>query len=279
MLLDVSAIILNYRDAAMTKRCVDAFESSAREIGVDAEVVIVDNSGPETGGELRSLASPRRTVLVNETNRGFAAANNQGVLASKGRILIPLNNDAFMTPDCLSRGISSIESMPNVGIWAPALKYEGGAAQQSVGPAPSLWSHFKEYLLPGRFAAQDGSRAALPEPIDVPTVSGAVMFMPRTVYEEIKGFDEAFFFTVEDVDLCTRMRSAGYRVVYDPRASMVHLGGSSQPWKWIRDPHLHKARILYFRKHGGIVAATIASMVTGIGLALRALIQWIRRDR
>ncbi len=267
----ISAVILNFQDPSMTLESILAFELAADMVGIQIETIIIDNSGPETGKEVGAWADRRRTVVVNEENRGFAAANNQGFRIARGRYILVLNNDAFATVESIRIGLDYLESWDAAGIWAPGLVFKDGRPQNSTGDIPNLWSHFKEYLLPARFSIH------LPEatesgPRFVGTVTGAFMLIRKAALDRAGGFDEDFFFTVEDIDLCVRMKEAGYSIVYDPRALVVHLGGGSQTWKWLHDPQLHKARILFLRKRRGFLVAAFAQVMTSVGLGLRSLL-------
>ena len=263
----ISAVILNYRNTAMTLRCVEAFEAAAREADIVVETIIVDNSAKESGETLRSAVGTGRILIANEENRGFAAANNQGFAQASAPYVLAVNNDAFATAESLRRGLEYLEANPKAAFWAPRLVFGDGRHQHSIGSVPTLKSLLVEYLLPARFSM--GREVAAPEPCEVGTVTGAFILMRREILESLGGFDESYFFTMEDVDLCARVRDAGYHVVYDPVSSVVHLGGGSQHWKWLYDPHLHRSRILFFRKRQGPVAALLASIIIGTGLFIR----------
>lgn len=263
----ISAVILNYLDPTMTLRCVESFEAAAREADIPFETIVVDNSAKESGEALRQLGGGMCILIANDENRGFAAANNQGFARAHAPYVLAINNDAFATAESLRRGLDYLEGHPEAGIWAPRLAFGDGRHQPSTGSIPTLGSLFAEYLLPARFSTRREPTDA--EPLEVGTVTGAFMLIRRDILERLGGFDESYFFTMEDVDLCARMRDAGYLVVYDPGPSVVHLGGGSQHWKWLSDPHLHRARVLFFRKRRGLFAAALASIITGSGLFVR----------
>ncbi|MFZ4615375.1 MAG: glycosyltransferase family 2 protein [Rectinemataceae bacterium] len=266
---EISAVILNYKDPDLTGQCVQVLSAAFLEARVLGEIIIVDNSGPETGAELARNLGHCCEIILNGSNRGFSAACNQGIAAARAPYVLAINNDAFATAECLSAGIAYLSGNPDTGIWAPGLVFGNGQFQPSTGRTPTLATHFAEYLLPARFSARPDPSQEICR--DVDTVTGAFMLFRKEAFDRVRGFDEDFFFTVEDIDLCVRMHECGFRVVYDPGIRVVHLGGSSQSWKWNHDPHLHKSRILYFSKRHGPLTGSLARIIVEAGLGLRKL--------
>lgn len=268
----VSAVVLNYRNVDLTMRCLRSLWDAADQSRVDVEVIVVDNSGPDTGDMLRKMVDGRARLIINEVNVGFSAGNNQGIRESRGEYVLLINNDAFVTEPCLSLGVEYLGRNPEVGIWAPALVNEHGEVQSSYGtrPAISFRDLFSEYLgLPRRPATpppMDGSA-----PRSVQSVIGAFILMRRSDLSELGLLDERFFFQCEDTDLCKRVTDSGRKIVYDDRSKVVHLWGTSQPWQWLHHPYLHKARLQLFRKHYGVLGWLLAWSVVRLGVVLRGI--------
>lgn len=272
----LSVVILNYKDVGLTQRCVQALLEAGNQAQLLLDVIVVDNSGPETGEALESLFDdPQVRVVINERNLGFAAANNQGLLLSRGDFLLLLNNDAFVTARALRAGMTCLNSHPDVAIWAPQLVGEDGRPQVSVAALPTLGQLVGEYWFLGliwrkiRSRIQQGSVREKKSPQTVESVVGAFFLMPRSVLSRVGLLDTDFFFTVEDVDYCFRVRQQGLRIVYDPSCQIVHIGGASQDHgRWSRDPYLHDHRLKYFRKHKQDIFPA-AALVIKTGLWLR----------
>ena len=266
----VSAVIVNYKNAELTTASVKSFQNSANELGIDFEVTVVDNSASETAWELKERLGNSINLLTPEKNLGFSKANNLGVQKTHGEFLFLVNNDAFVTSRMVERAIEVLETDFNVGLYAPSLVYEDGRHQRSTGTFPNLMTIFAEYLLPYRIAQKwtgvDENLSSY-----VPTVSGACMVLRKDFFLQLGGFDEEFFFTSEDVDLCRRINDCGKKVFYDRDTSVIHFSGKSQSWNWIRDPYLHRGRILYIRKYYGLFSSILVKGIIGLGLALRRL--------
>lgn len=273
----LSVVILNYKNVDLTGRCVQALLRAGQQAQLPLDIIVVDNSGPETGEALVALLDdPQVRVVVNERNLGFAAANNQGLLLSRGEFLLLLNNDAFVTAEVLRAGLAYLQTHPDVAIWAPQLVGEDGRPQVSVAPLPTLGQLAGEYWFFGliwrklRSRLQPNAVAEAGSPRKVPSVVGAFFLMPRSVLGTVGLLDTDFFFTVEDVDYCYRVRQQGLGIVYDPSHQIIHIGGASQDHgRWSRDPYLHKHRLKYFEKHHRRVFP-VAAMIIKTGL-------WVRR--
>jgi len=264
----LSVIILNYKNAGLTSKCVDYVIGSAKKADIGTQILIVDNSAKETADELKKLLPRDVYIIENLENQGFSKANNQGILASKGKYVLLLNNDAFINPECLINGINYVKDNKNCGIWAPKLVGEDGSFQVSFAHLPSIKGLIEEYIL----LKNNSSYPDLnewKEPHNVGNVVGAFMLIKKEVIDKVGLLDEDYFFTVEDVDYCKRVHEAGFSVMYDPQSKIIHLGGASQDDKWINDPYVHKSRVLYFRKNHGIFKAFLSKIIIFMGLNIR----------
>lgn len=254
----------------MTFKCVDHLIMASEEAKIPTQIIVVDNSANETSKMLKKILPDKVEIIENSVNFGFAKANNQGIIQSKGKYVLLLNNDAFVTPECLKEGLNYFDNHNNVGIWAPKLIGEDDAFQVSCARLPSIKGLFGEYILFRNFDWYDDV-LEWREPRNVGSVVGAFMLAETNLVKKIGLLDEDFFFTVEDVDYCNRVHKAGLKVIYDPRYTVIHIGSASQDDKWVDDPNLHKYRVLYFRKNQGKLNAFLASIIIKLGLKIRKI--------
>lgn len=201
-------------------------------------------------------------------NNGFAKANNQGILASKGEYILLLNNDAFINPECVINGINYVKNNKNCGIWAPKLVGEDGSFQISCACLPSIRGLIWEYILLKNYDCYPEIEH-WNEPHNVGNVVGAFLLMRKEIIDKVGLLDEDYYFNVEDVDYCKKVHEAGFSVIYDPTYSIIHIGGLSQDYSWVKDPHLHKNRVIYFRKNHGIFKAFLSKIIIFMGLNIR----------
>lgn len=264
---DLSVIILNYKNPILTLKCVETLIQSSNKVSLDLEVIVVDNSASETALTLKELIPPEVKLIENLENLGFSKANNQGIVKSKGKYILLLNNDAFVNPETLQKGIEYLENNKETGIWASKLIGEDGMFQVSCAKLPSLTGLVGEYVLHKNYDWYP-DLIYWNKPHHVGNVIGAFMLIPSKVIEKVGLLDEDYFFTVEDVDYCKKVQKAGFSVVYDPRCDIVHISGASQENEWVNDPYMHKNRVLYFRKNHGILVGFLAYLIIGLGIKL-----------
>ena len=272
-MLSLSSIILNYKNPELTVKSVNYLERSSEKLGINTQIIVVDNSASETAETLNNLLDNDVTMIENIENMGFSRANNQGIKLSKGEYILLLNNDAFINPETLINGIKYLENHSECGVWSPKLVGEDGEFQVSCAKLPSIKGLIGEYI---RFKNFDWypELENWSEPTDVGNVIGACMIFRRSLVDEIGMLDEDYFFNVEDVDFCKRIHEAGYTVIYDPRYSIIHIGGASQPGKWVNDPYIHKNRVIYFKKNHGILKGALAQIIIWTGLKMRKFMMW-----
>jgi GT2 family glycosyltransferase len=200
------------------------------------EIIIVDNGSTDGTGEAVSVGFPHVILLRNETNRGFAAAVNQAWRRAGGEIILLLNSDTRVLPGKMTRILGFMQDNPNVGAAGPALVYEDMSPQRSFASIPSLTQEIVprfllEFVSPARHGGKTWG-SVHPEPVD--SLIGAALVMRRSVLEAVGGFDERFFFFLEETDFCKRVRQHGWQVIFFPSARIVHYQGKTVGANWVK---------------------------------------------
>ncbi len=223
-MLDYSIVIPVFNKAAFTKRCLETLPPTLANAG-DGEVIVVDNASTDETPEVLA-AFPWIRVVRNETNLGFAGANNQGARLAQGRFLVLLNNDTQAHPGWLARLLKTAAE-PGVGAVGARLLFPNETVQHAgVAISPVFLSRLNfvalhvDYKLPANDPRVVVTR-------DMAAVTGACLVTPRDLYLGLGGLDEAFWNGYEDVDYCLKVRAEGLRVVYDGRASLYHFESQS----------------------------------------------------
>ncbi len=202
------------------------------------EVVLVDNgSTPEEAAVVDAAAArdPRLQVLRGHGNVGFARGANLGAYAAHGRVLVFLNPDAFLEPDCIRALREALAGQPSPCLVGARVlntdrTEQRGARRGEVTPITTLLSltHLAKRVRAFRSFEIHREDEGLPDgPEPTPTVSGACFAMTRDDFKAVGGFDEGYFLHVEDVDLCWRVRQSGGVVLFHPGAEVIHLGSTS----------------------------------------------------
>ncbi|MGB8643939.1 MAG: glycosyltransferase family 2 protein, partial [Anaerolineae bacterium] len=225
----LTVIVVSWNTRELLRNCL---ASLARSVDLAAETIVVDNGSADGTLEMLAADFPAVRVIANAMNRGFAAANNQGLAAAHGRYFLLLNSDTVVAPDVLSRLCAFMETHPEAGASGPQLHNIDGTLQPSGRAFPTLFQAVTA-LLPMPRAL----RKTLASPVErrdytqvamVDELSGAALCLWRTAIEQVGGLDEDFFFLGEDVDLCWRLHAAGWKIYYVPQAVVTHLWGGSR---------------------------------------------------
>src|SRR4051794_10176808 len=242
----VDAVVVSYNSAQHLRGCVEPLTR-----GEAAEVVVVDSaSADDSLATVRDL--PLQAVQLDE-NRGFAHACNVGWRLGSAPFVLFLNPDARLEPAALERLVTAAEPQ-QVGAVAPRIEGADGTLDHSLRRFPRLRSTYAQALFLHRLfpraewvdelVRDEGAyrRRWSPE-----WVSGACVLVRRTVLEGLGGLDDGFFLYCEDLDLCRRIRAAGFEIAFEPDAQAVHIGGASLPRTSLL-PVLAASRVRYARK-------------------------------
>ena len=214
-----SIVIPVYDQVAHTLRCL--FALSQLPADTPFEVIVVDDgSGDATPQRLQAIAGLRYHRRAR--NGGFIAACNDGARMARGEVLVFLNNDTVPQPGWLDALVDTFTEIPAAGLAGAQLRYPDGRLQEAGGVVfadGNAWNY-------GRHASPDDPRYAYLREADY--LSGAAIAIPRTLFEAVDGFDDhyapAYY---EDTDLAFKVRAAGYKVIYQPRAVVVHEEGAT----------------------------------------------------
>jgi|SRR5437899_4506669 len=257
------------------------------------EFVIVDNgsSGADAAG-LRALSErdSRVVLLSGHGNIGFARGANLGARKARGDILVFLNPDAFLQPRCIAELAREIEGRPVpciVGgrVLNSDLTEQRGARRGDITLMAAILSlsRLAERVPAWRRYEVHWEAEPAPEQVAVvPTISGACFCMRREDFDRLQGFDEKYFLHVEDVDLCWRVRQMGGRVLFHPKAEVIHLGHTSLTSPLRVEFHKGVGLARYFRKRAvGVTQQLIAWLLSPVvvGAAVVRPMMWRFRGR
>ena len=231
-----------------------ALRSVRDHAAMPVHMVVVDNASSDGSPEMVRAEFPEATLIVNPDNRGFGQANNQGFAASDEPLVLLLNSDAELTPGALPALVGEMDRYPNAGVVGARLVFPNGRFQASFADFPTLG---RELLaLAGLSRLLFGptypsyAEAASGEPRAVDWVGGACMLLRREAVTATGGFDPGYHLYSEEMDLCRRIRQAGFTVRYQPSAVAVHHGGQSSTQRSLEQPRLlWESRLRYYRLH------------------------------
>lgn len=274
----LTVVVVNRNTADLLVRCLDHIFRS--DLCDEPQVIVVDNGSTDDSVERVKRLYPPVTVLEAGRNLGFAAANNRAFQEARGDFLLLVNTDAMLQRDCASRLLDLMNAIPKVGMLGPQLLNEDGTPQTSYEAAPTLATEtlnrsLLKRLFPDRFPGKS-RRLSGPEPVEA--LIGAVMMIRKTALDELGGFDEDYFFFLEETDLALRMRASGWKVLHEPRAAAVHLqGATANTLKAEARIEFYRSRYLFFQKHYGERAMRVLGTVLSANLALNVVFLGLAR--
>lgn len=263
---NVSVIVVSFNTKEKLRRCLGCIEP-------EHETIVVDNASADGSAEMVASEFPHVTLIRNENNRGFGAANNQGLDIATGALVLYLNSDCYASPGAISQLATVFEDPEVVGAGGKLLNPDG-SLQESVARELTLGAVFSEqtllekthltatyWITPKVLAREDKT---------CPQVMGACLMM-----RPVERFDERYFLYCEDTDLCYRLSKHG-KIVYEPSAVFTHeLGSSSHgAGRWRSVARYNRGKELYFSIHHGAFAAFVCWLLDRWGALLRLLI-WL----
>jgi GT2 family glycosyltransferase len=262
----VDVVIVSYNSRDRLRACVEPL------CGLSAvRVIVVDNASRD--GSLDAVSDLPVTAVQLPTNGGFAHGVNAGWRAGSAPYVLLLNPDARIDGASVEVLVRTINEVANAGAVAPRIHDSSGALDYSQRRFPQLRATYaRAFFLHRVFPLAPWTdelvrdEAAYVSRSFPDWVSGACMLVRRDALEELGGLDEGFFMYAEDIDLCRRLRSSGYEIVYEPQALVEHEGGASEPRTNLL-PVLAASRLRYAAKH----RSRLGAFVERVGIALEAI--------
>ncbi|MFA5344157.1 MAG: glycosyltransferase family 2 protein [Kiritimatiellia bacterium] len=274
----LSVVILNWNQAAVTIRCVEAV---AAWTSVAPDIWVVDNASQDGGRDSIAKQCPTAHVLASDRNLGFAGGNNlalRRIVSTQADAVLLLNNDAAIAEDQVQRLLAEFETHPRLGVVGPILdERRGRSSPKGFAPAGQ-----EQVITAGgrdiarhlgtrhEYRAQDlPSLAVTRRLLDVDYVPGTVAIVRAEVFRKAGLFDEDYFFSGEMADFCRRAGDKGYASAICPRALATHEPGGGARSTLYRYYTLRN-RFLYIRKFYPAQRAVYAGVWSAVALAMAA---------
>jgi len=246
----ISIIIINYLQKDFLAKCV---QSIYKNFNKNVEVIIVNNSKEENLSDLKEFY-PLLTIIENE-NTGYSKANNLAAKRAKGEYLLFLNADTEILNDFTEDLVSKFRNF-DFGAAGLKLQYEDGRFQNSFGFFPTILNEYKNKKAELAFKKNNlkyikEREEKYSEVKEVDWVTGAALFIKKSTFDKIKGFNERFFLFYEDIDLCCRLHKAGYKNYYYPRSKIIHHKSEYLRPEFKKESCKisKKSQILYYKLH------------------------------
>lgn len=268
-----AAVVVNYESGALLAECVRSVlaDTSAG----DVELVVVDNGSADGSVDAMLARDPDVRVVRSPGNEGYARAANLGIAATRAPVVAVLNADLTLEPGTAKAMLARFDDEHALGACGPRILNVDGTVYPSARRSPSvglavahgllgLWWPSNPFTV--RYRELDADPA---EPRLVDWVSGAAMWLRRSALDVAGGWDEGYFMYMEDLELCRRLRMAGYNIAYEPAGSVTHVQGASTsrtPYRMLLQHHRSAWRFARQRLTG---AAAVLLPFAAVYLSVR----------
>jgi N-acetylglucosaminyl-diphospho-decaprenol L-rhamnosyltransferase len=277
---DLAVVIVNFNTGDWLARCLASIDAARGDITTD--VVVIDNASHDGSADAAEAAGAR--LIRNPANRYLSPAWNQGAAETDAPFVLFLNPDTEWFRGTLSDLLGAARRHPRAGIVGPMLRNPDGTVYPSGRRFPSITNAVAHaFVSPitrdNRFTRRyemDGWDRTTQREVD--WVSGACMLFPRAAFDEMSGFDEAFPLYAEELDIATRLRDAGWSVLFTPEAEVIHAvgvstGGEGRPHRLVV---MHSDSLYrYYRLHRAAGWRRVTLPAAWLALRVRAEVAWL----
>lgn len=254
--MKVSIILVNYNSAGLLRQCLKSIYEQTQDISF--EVIVVDNASSDESRQIVRSEFPAVQLIESSENLGFSRGNNLGVKLAKGTYCLFLNTDTILFENSIKALADFLDTHPEVGAVGPKILFEDRCFQLSAGRLPNLFGEFLDKIV--YFLARRWRLVICPmlerrhnATKTVGWLTGACFMVRHNAFLQVRGFDEKIFMYFEDKDLCKRINSSGWQIMYHPLTSIIHLlaGSSGSIDKQKINGLYRTSQLYYYRKHLG----------------------------
>lgn len=280
--MKLSIIIVNYKTPQLLKNCLIKLKSSlefAKSFD-DSETYVIDNETDPINIDPVKNLFPWIKIIYNKTNPGFAAANNQGIKLSGGKYILLLNTDTEVARNTIEKLLEILDKDPLAAVAGCRLINKDGTLQPSIGYFPTLlkillWMSFLDDIsiltsLIKPYHVDNQKYYSLYHEVD--WVSGACFILKREAILQAGLLEEKIFMYGEEVEWCYRIKHYGFKVVYTPQTSVLHLKGASGMGITSGIAEEFSSLIFFYKKHYPVWQGILLRTFLTAGALLRILI-------
>lgn len=232
--VDISIVIPNHNTAKLLEECLQSIKVHKQK-KLTTEIIVVDNASTDGSKEMVREKFKDIILIVNKKNSGFARAVNQGWQKGSGELVVFLNSDTALQNNALEIMANYIQIHSSVGAISGKLTLRNGQIDPDTHRGfPTPWSSLTfflglEKLFPkSRLFAQYHQGWKNKDQIhEIDAGAGALLLVRRSILKKLGGWDEEYFFYGEDIDLCYRIKQAGWKVIFHPGTQVLHYKGAS----------------------------------------------------
>jgi len=282
---DVSVVVVSWNTRGLLRNCLGSILSCAG--GVPFEIIVIDNASSDGSADMVAADFPTAKIIRNVRNRGFAAANNQGLRVARGRYVLLLNPDTLILNGAIAETVRFADAHPDAAVVGCHTLCGDGRLQYNCFLFPSLVNLFLSLTRLNRlyprnrfFGRERMTWWDYDTPRIVDVVAGCFMLVRRRAIDDVGLMDESYFMYSEETDWCWRFRRNGWKTMYTPDATIVHFreGSTSQCAAYMQILH-RRSLLLFLERKSGTATRWVANALFTVAAIVRlpALgLAWLR---
>lgn len=276
----MTVVIVGYNTRELLLDCLRSIYDQTR--GVTFDVIVVDNASRDGSVAAVARAFPQVRLIANGQNRGFAAANNQGLRIARGRYILLLNPDTVILDNAIAGMVAFADRHPEAAVVGCQVLEDERTIQRTCFSFPSVLGLLLTGLRLNRlfprsrfFGRPDLAWWDRNSPREVDVVSGMFFLVRREAMDQVGLLDEDYFVYAEETDWCYRFRKAGWHCLFAPEARIIHRDGGNKSTDQVpvrMYVQLQKSLLIFYRKHRGWSSFVLAKAIYILMMAVRTLI-------
>ena len=282
--MDVSVLIVNWNTREILRNCLKSIYEQTRDLTF--EVIVIDNASEDGSPQMVKEQFKEAILVENSTNRGFAAANNQGMTMAKGRYVLLLNSDTVVLDNAIAKTMVFADARPEGAVIGCRILNPDKTLQEGCFMFPSLLNlllsatyMYKLFPRSKFFGRENMTWWNRDDEREVDVVTGCFMLVRREAIEQVGVMDEQYFMYGEETDWCYRFKKAGWKCLFSPSGSIIHIGrASSKVRRHAMALQCRASILLFLKKHKGELTYRLACLAIALDAFLRIpywFVRWI----
>lgn len=225
----LSIIILNYNTKKLLEDCLNSLWNVKNELS--HEVIVVDNASTDESVDMIKKHFGWVRLIENHENSGFSAGNNLAKNVAKGDYVLFLNSDTIVNQKTLKKSVEYMDKHSDVGAMTCKIVLPNGELDRDARRSfPTPWVAFSHFVYLDRLFPKSSlfskywyGYISADEEHEVDVLQGAFFLSRKNILDDVGWFDETYFLNGEDIDLSWKIKNKGWKIIYYPRASIVHI--------------------------------------------------------
>lgn len=275
--MDLSVVIVNYGTFELTKNTINSILNYSYPFSI--EIIVVDNASVDDSlSKLKEYFKDNVKFIASKSNNGFAAGNNQALKIVDSKYILLLNSDTIVWQDTLEDIYNFMENNPDVGACGCQVLLEDNTLDKACKRSfPNVKnSFFRLFHIPTKSKDDNYNLDDLDDNgvYEIDCLTGAFIFTRKKVLDSIGLLDETFFMYGEDIDLCYRIKKAGWKIIYYGKDKITHFKGASskkQRPKLIYE--FYRAMYIYYKKHHSHESSFLVNIIVYFGIFLLCIVK------